>query len=181
MKLYEIMDQEPAPERVTGRLGDDELGVAYEKLRRSEMSKEEINQFAHEMVEQGRYPRSPESLKFVMSRMHIILHGIAPQGETQSRADVMFRDTKPIINYVLKRGELDQEDIDYHIGEARKELAERPPPKVKVKPEEARKMMSDFYRENKANLPPTITQAREQIIQDIMNGDTAEEAFAKHM
>ena len=75
------------------------------------MSKEEIADFAREMVESGRYPRTVESLRFILNRMHIVLHGVAPEGETQSRADVMFRDTQPIINYVLSRGDLDEEDI----------------------------------------------------------------------
>lgn len=179
MKLFELLD--PQQELVTGRLTDEEFSLAYNKLVQNEMSKEEIKNFARDMVAEGRYPRSEQSLIFLMSRMHIILHGLAPEGETQNRADVMFRDTQPIINYVLKRGELDEEDIRYHIGQAREELANRPPPRVKIKPEDARKMMSDFYMANKDTLPRNIGQQRNQIIQDIINGMSAEEAFSKYM
>lgn len=177
MKLFEIVD--PNQERVTGRLSDEEFEVAYNKLQQNEMSKEEIADFAREMVESGKYPRSVESLKFLLSRMHIILHGIAPEGETQNRAEVMFRDTQPIINYVLKRGDLDEEDIRYHLGHAREELANRPPPKAKITPDQARQMMSDYYMANRDRIPKRAVQYRDQIIQDIIGGASPEEAFSK--
>lgn len=178
MRLFEIMETPPP---VRGRLTDEELRVAYDKLIRNEMSKEEIADFARDMVEKGEYPRTVGSLIFVLSRMHIILHGIAPEGETQNRADIMFRDTRPIIDYVLRRGDLDEEDIQYHLGHAREELASRPSPRAKIRPEDARKMMSDYYRNNRNMMPKNITQYREQIIQDILNGVPVEQAFSKYI
>lgn len=178
MKLIDLFEQDE--ERVTGRLGPEEFELAYNKLAQNEMSKEEIRDFAREMVESGRYPRSANSLIFLLSRMHIILHGVAPEGETQNRADVMFRDTKPIIDYVIQRGDLDMEDIEQNIGDAKEELASRPIIR-KVKKEEALRMMSEYYKANKERIPRNIQQYREQIVQAIMNGVSPEQAFAQFM
>ena len=176
MLLVELFDEEP--QKVTGRLTDDELGLAYEKLRQNEMSKEEIHDWSRQQVEDGRYPRSPESLKFVLSRMHIILHGVAPEGESPNRADVMFRDTQPIINFVLSKGELDEEDIQMHIGHAREELAQRQPPKAKLKREDALRMMADYYKEHRDILPNNIAKFRDQIVNSILGGMTPDQAFS---
>lgn len=177
MRLVEL--QEP-DERIRRPLGEEEFELAYNKLVQNEMSKEEIRDFARDMVESGRYPRSVESLVFLLSRMHTILHGIAPEGETQARADVMFRDTRPMIDYVLRRGDLDMEDIEYNIGQAKEELAARPVVK-KVKRDEALQMMAEFYNANRELIRPEARQHRDEIVQAIMNGASPEQAFAPYM
>lgn len=193
MRLFEIVDvdvdalpglQEPPqgqPDYATGRLTDEEFKVAYDKLQRSEMSKEEIQDFANEVVSSGQYPRSAGSLVFVMNRMHILLHGLVPEGESANRAEIMFRDTQPMINYVVGRGHLSAEDIHSQIQDAREELEQRPSAKPKIKREDAMRMMGQYFMANKARIPKNVTQYREQIIQDIMNNVSPEEAFSKYM
>lgn len=172
MRLCEIEDI-----HATGRLTNEELGLAYDRLMRSEMTKEEINDFAKDFTTSGRYPRTAGSLIFVMSRMHILLHGVAPEGETQSRADTMFNIPQSMIDYVLGRGDLDEEDLRLHIRNAEEDLAARP---VRLRKEDALKVMSEFYRAHKPTLPKDIGSHREEILSDIMNGVPAEQAFAKY-
>lgn len=176
MLLEEIMDE---PQQ-TSRLGEDEFRLAYDKLFRHEMTKEEISTWSREVAEEGRYTRTFQSLEFVMNRMHILLHGIAPEGESPTRAGTMFKISQPMVNYVIERGDFDHEDISAHVEHAKEELAERPLPRPRMKPEEARKIMSDYYQANKNNIPRTVTTHRESIIQDILNGLSAEEAFDRH-
>lgn len=184
MKLYEVapVDDEY---RVTGRLSDEEFEIAYNKLSQNEMSREEIMDFSKEMVETGRYPRTVRSLYFLMSRMHIILHGIAPEGETETTAEVMFQDTKPIVDYVLKRGDLDEEDVQHHIGQAREELATRPKKETKeeyaARLDKAQKDMFAYYKANKARMPKNVVAHKEEIVQSIMQGLSPEEAFQRYM
>ncbi len=49
----------------------------------------------------------------------------------------------------------------------------------KIKEPEALQLMSDYYRANRAALPPSVKAYREVIIELIMAGFPAEEAFAK--
>ena len=66
-------------------LTDEEFEIAYNKLVQNEMSKDDINEYSHTMFDEGRYPRSKDSLQFLLTRMHIVLHGEAPSGETPER------------------------------------------------------------------------------------------------
>ena len=52
-------------------------------------------------------------------------------------------------------------------------------PRKQVKEQDALKLMSTYYFENKSNLPTTIRQSREQIIELIMECFSPAEAFAK--
>lgn len=57
-------------------------------------------------------------------------------------------------------------------------VADKIKPKKRVKPEEARKLMSDYYQANKAQLPPEIKEFREYIIEMISEGVSACDAFS---
>lgn len=111
--------------------------------------------------------------------MHILLHGVAPEGETPNRASTMFNIPRRLAQFVVDQGDLDWDDLHYHIEEAKRELAERPVTK-KLTREDALKAMSDFYKANRASLPKDIVQHREEIVQDIMNGVPPDQAFAKY-
>ena len=49
----------------------------------------------------------------------------------------------------------------------------------KLKKDEALKIMSDYFKQNKANLPKTIAARREAIVELLIQGFTAEQAFAE--
>lgn len=175
------------------RLTDEEFEIAYNKLVQNEMSKEEIDEYSHGMVDAGMYPRTKNSLQFLLTRMHIVLHGEAPSGEAPERADVMFKDTKPIIDYVLRQGHLDEEDIEYHIGNAKEELATRKTRK-EIEADEAEAYalrrdayyrMYDYYRANKDSMPKKFVQDvaryKEDLTDAVASGLSPEKAFAPYI
>jgi len=49
----------------------------------------------------------------------------------------------------------------------------------KIKEVDALKIMSDYYQANQKDLPPSVRQRREMIIELIMEGYPVEEAFSK--
>ena len=49
----------------------------------------------------------------------------------------------------------------------------------KLKKAEALKIMSDYFKQNKANLPRSITTRRELIVELLIQGFTAEQAFSE--
>jgi hypothetical protein len=51
-------------------------------------------------------------------------------------------------------------------------------PRKPVKEAKALELMSTYYQQNKASLPPSIRKNREQIVELIMEGFSPEEAFA---
>lgn len=55
--------------------------------------------------------------------------------------------------------------------------AEKIKPKKRVKPDEARKLMSDYYQAHKGELPSEITEFREYLIEMISEGVSVEDAF----
>ena len=56
--------------------------------------------------------------------------------------------------------------------------ADRIKPKVRVKPEMARKLMSDYYLAHKDEFSPEIREFREYLIEIISEGVSVEDAFA---
>jgi hypothetical protein len=56
--------------------------------------------------------------------------------------------------------------------------ADATPPARKPKDLEARQIMSDYYRAHKSELPSAVAKHREAIIAFLMDGMSAEEAFA---
>lgn len=56
-------------------------------------------------------------------------------------------------------------------------VAEKIKPKKRIKPEEARRLMSDYYQANKNSLPSEIKEFREFLIEMIMEGVSPSDAF----
>lgn len=175
MKCHEILNENDQPD--TGHLSDSELTVVYNHLGQSQMSKEEIDQAADQIIDGIEYQRSKQSAIFALTRMHILVHGVAPEGETQNRADTMFQIPNKMIQFVVNQGDYDQDDLHAHIEHAKEELANRP---VKKSRNKATEMMAKYYQQHKQMLPHTVKDYREQIIQDIMDGMSAEDAFEKY-
>ena len=173
MLLHQIFEN--IEDKATGRLTDEELFLAYDKLMQGEMTKEEIKEFATTMADQGDFMRTPASAEFILSRMHILLHGQAPHGETQARAETMFAIPRSMFDFVIRQGDLSEEDLHYHIDQAKQELASRA---VKINREQAVQIMSDYYRQNKDSLPKDIVNHRDQIIDNLINGMLPQQAFS---
>jgi hypothetical protein len=106
--------------------------------------------------------------------MHILVHGLAPHGETESRAEKMFGIPETMIKFANKKGY----DTFENIKKAKVDLAGRP---VRRKEPVARQMMAEYYRANKDRLPKDIAQHRDAIIKDLMAGLSPEEAFGRYV
>jgi len=66
-------------------------------------------------------------------------------------------------------------DFDGYIKHTQTVIA----PRKRIKQPEAMKVMAQFYSHNKERLPPSVRNKRELIIELLMEGFTAEEAFSR--
>jgi hypothetical protein len=161
------MEQDDGSSRIT----DAQMQMAYDAIVQKELDKTEIDDLAKQFGESDAFGRSYGSATFLLPRMHILVHGVAPHGETESRAEKMFGIPQRMIDFANRKGL----DTLYNMEAAWEELRNRP---VRVKREEAKQIMANYYRANKAALPKNIGQRREEIIDRLMNGATPEEAFS---
>lgn len=166
MKLSQIMEQDDGSTRIT----DAQMQMAYNAVVQKELDTAEIADLAKQFGETDAFGRTAGSASFLLPRMHILVHGLAPHGETEHRAETMFQIPNKMIDFANRMGL----DTVYNIEAAREELRSRP---VRVKRPEAVQIMADYYKANKANLPRDIAKRREEIIDRLMNGATPEEAF----
>lgn len=67
------------------------------------------------------------------------------------------------------------EEFDLHIANLRKDIPRRPKPKLSLA--EAKELMSSYYQQHRASLPKDIASKREEIIEMIRSGISAEKAF----
>lgn len=154
------------------RWNDDELNIVLKNVKNAELSKEEIHDRAKDLVERNDFNRTVDGILFAMNRMHILIHGIAPQGESAARAETMFKIPESMIKFAQSKGY----DAFENIKKARIDLQGRP---VRVKQDVATRLMSDFYKENKDSMPGDIGQHRDDIIKSIMTGLSPDESFAR--
>lgn len=158
------------------RLPPELLAKAFNAIKHREFDWEEILDLSMEFGEADDYSRTAGSAKFLLARMHVLVHGIVPHGVSQGSEKLFFRVSQSMIDFVNE--EIGSEEAAANIDRARNELAGRPDP---VNQKQATQMMFNYYRTNKANLPANITRHREDLIKDIIAGLTPEEAFARHI
>lgn len=151
----------------------EEFELVFQAIKGAEVSKEEIIDLAKTLGERDDFDRTTAGAVFALNRMHILVHGTAPYGETESRAEKMFGIPDTMIRFARSKGY----DTFENIEKARAELKGRP---VRRKEPEARQMMAAYFQQNKERLPRDITQHRKAIINDLMAGLTAEEAFGRY-
>lgn len=172
MKLADLVESDFSTE--SGRsLNDTHFEMAFNAIKNKELDKAGIKDLAKEFGESDKFDRTADSAEFVLSRMHILIHGLAPHGETQNRAETMFTIPKTMIDFANRKGL----DTFENIERAKIDLKGRP---IKRKQPEATKMMADYYKANKDKLPKDIAKQRENLIKDIMSGLSPEEAFARY-
>lgn len=162
-----------APDTGKG-LTDVHYQIALNAIKSKELDKAEIFDLSKELADREEFDRTVGSAMFVLNRMHILIHGIAPHGETEKRAETMFAIPQKMVDFAERGGY----DTFENIKRARVELKSR---SVRVKEPQARQMMSDYYQANKTNLPKNLAQHRDEIIRNIMLGLTPEEAFARYI
>jgi len=153
----------------------EQIELAYSKLGEANrsfntaLSIEEITDLAQELYESS--GRSPASWVFLLTRLHVLVFGMAPHGISESRAEKMFGyPSKEMVRFAQGEGI----DVEGQITAAREELRNRP---VRVKRDVAVGIMADYYKTNKATLPKDIVKYREEIIGRLMAGASPEQAF----
>lgn len=154
---------------------DKELELVFQAVKSSELSKEEVIEVAKSLIERDDFDRTTAGATFALNRMHVLVHGIAPEGETERRAEKMFAVPSSMIKFAKAKGY----DTSENLKKAKAELKGRTAV-VRLKEPEARQLMATYYKEHKDKLPKTIGQKRTEIIKDLMTGMSAEEAFKKH-
>lgn len=151
------------------QLSDTHYDIAFNAVIKKELDKDEIKDICLELNEGEEYDRNEHSAEFLLSRMHILVHGLAPHGETQNRAETMFNICDKMIDYANRKGL----DTLFNIGLAKVDLADRP---IRVKYEVAKKMVADHYFSiPKINRPKVD---RDAVIEQVMEGTPVEEALA---
>ena len=170
VKAARDLGQRSRDMELSGRLTDKHFELAFNAVKNQELEKEEIADLSRELADTEQYGRSKDSANFILNRMHILVHGVAPGGETERRAETMFGIPKTMIDFANRKGI----DTDYNIEHAREELRNRP---SRIKRPEAMKIMSDYYMANKATLPKSVKGQREEIIGRLMQGMAPEQAF----
>ena len=176
MKLAEAQKYVKAgefAEDMSRGLSDAHYMVALNSIKNKELDKAELADLSRDFAENENWDRTAASAEFVLNRMHILIHGAAPDGETERRAETMFSIPQKMIKFAEKQGY----DTFENIKKARVDLKGRP---VRRKEAEAKKLMSDYYMANKANLPKDIAKHRKAIISDLMAGLSPEEAFGRY-
>lgn len=104
------------------KLTDKHFNIAYNLVVKNELDKDVIKDLSKVMYESEEYDRTNNSAEFLLSRMHILVHGLAPHGETERRAETMFTIPETMIDYANKKGL----DTVFNISYAREELKNRP-------------------------------------------------------
>ena len=153
-----------------------QMTIAYKKLQEANpsvntaLSIEEIADIAKTLSESDEFARTEGSAMFILTRMHVLIEGMAPYGVSEKRAETLFMPSTNMVEFVEELGY----DADIQIANARKDLQQRP---VKVKRPDAVQIMADYYKDNKDDLPKSVVKHREVIIDCIMNGMSVEESF----
>jgi len=171
MKLAELYeDEQPF------NISEEDMERVYKKVVNRELDASEVMDLARELIDEDGYTRNLGSARFLINRMHILIHGIAPYGVSERSAETMFTAPKPLISFIEKKGY----DADKNIKHAKEEVKTR---RAKVKKDVATKMMADYYKANKKKFTPEqdkkLRAERGNIIKDIMSGTKPADAFTK--
>ena len=163
-----LNDLQPAKQRP--RLQDEHFQKAFELVKDQELDKKEIAELAHDIGETDEYDRTKASAELLLARMHILVHGVAPYGETQKRAEEFLTISQSMVDFANRMGY----DTLYNIDHAREELKNRP---VRIPRDEAAQLVWDYYRKNKDFLPKTVGQHKEELTDKVASGVSVEDVF----
>lgn len=145
-------------------LQDEELELAFAIVKNSSLKKHELHKQVHELSQV--YTRSEQSLYILCIRMYFVLHGKMPANITDGN-NSWYSASKLLVQFVLSRGQ--------SVSKEFKEVMNKEKPVVSR--EQARKLMSEYYKNNKSWIPDTIRPKREFVLDCIQQGSTAEQAF----
>ena len=158
------------------RFTEQEFNMAYKAVVKESLTTEEIKALAQQFTESDKWTRTAASAIFLLSRMYIIVHSDIPHGMTEKQAETFFIPSYRMEQWAEKQGL----NPTQAIANAKQRAKNIP---KKVKRPEAAVMMSNYYRANKNKLIDVseLKKHRDVIINKIMNGTSAEQAFAPYI
>lgn len=177
MKLEELFEQD---EKMGGEwnISERDMEIVYSALRnRGELDQSDVLPLAQELVDEfDGYSRNVGSARFLINRMHVIMHGMAPLGVTEHSAQQFFQPARPLIQFMSAKGYNPEEAINLARDEARTRLTKR-------KEEDARNLMASYYRQIRQTLTPqqdkNVRANRDQLIQGLKTGASPEDVFGQ--
>ena len=179
-------------------LTKEELDLAYDKVtqRDQNLSYDDMKEWAKEMVEAGRYPRTPHSLHLLTAGMFVIIHGMIPHGANFNNVESwLAMDNQRMKKYILSRNDFDQEDLDdareklqAKIGNIRdsiKSATDAGNSPVSFK--KAEKMVDNYYNlHSPGNLtkvlsPEQFNSIKRKLVDEVSHGHPIAQVFKKHV
>ena len=158
------------------RFTEQHFKMAYDAVSREMVDMSEIREIAKEFEESEEYGRTQSSAIFLLTRMHILIHGYAPHGITERSAEQMFIPSKPMEDFVKQLGY----DVDSNIEQARhdmqvrKEVEEKRKELVATAPNKVFK----YYKQHKQKFK-NVPLNKYKLIDLVSNGMPVEKAFAQ--
>ena len=169
MKLEQLFENIALGTRFT----PEELEIVYNALlgHNEELDISDVKSMAQAISEREDWDRNVGSAQFAIARMHVLFHGVAPHGVTERTAETWMVPSKPMDEFAKGKGI----NVDTMVDRARRQLKGR---KVQVPYEDAKKQVFDYYTKELRHLGHTSADFdRTLLVQDVMAGLTAEEAF----
>lgn len=180
MKISNILSEDVPGANDTrhgSRLSLRQIEMVYNKVMSESqpLTVEEVNEMAQDLELNSEFGRTSGSAYFAIMRMHILIHGMAPYDVSEGRAETMFANFSKAMEQFADSVGI---NAQAQISSAREEMKSRP---QKVKRPDAMKMMSEYYMKMKNRLSPEVKNHRDEIIGQLMNGVSAEEAFSPYL
>lgn len=171
MKVFEILYEADS----TFNISDDDMEIVFQVMKNQpELHVRDIKGVAEEIMDETAYSRNVGSAQFLIQRMHVILHGLAPHGVTERTAEAWMTPSGPLFKFMAKKGFEPEE----RIRQARVDLKGRKP---QITYDQAKKQMSDEARSLDKQTLQVLIPKKNEIMADIMAGLTARESFNRHL
>lgn len=171
MKVFEILKEADG----TFNISNDDMEIVFQAMKNQpELHVRDIKGVAEEIMDETAYSRNVGSAKFVIQRMHVILHGMAPHGVTERTAEAWMTPAKPLLKFMASKGFEPEE----RIRQARINLKGRKP---QITYDQAKQMMADEAKNIDSATVRILVPKKNEIMSDIMAGLTARESFNRHL
>lgn len=158
------------------RWSDKDLDILFKKIKTTTLTKEDTRELAVEIETEHDLGRTEVGIYQILIQLHMIVHGSFPEGVIVGEGRwTTVGDT--IVKFGRTKGYEAEENIKKANTDMKDRVARK---KAKVSKEKATKMMADYYKANKADLPKTISKQRDALIKDIMIGTPVDKAFNKY-
>jgi hypothetical protein len=173
MRLAELFENAE-----THAISAEDMEHVYNALKKKgELDQRDVGPLAAELADEyDAFSRTKGSAEFIINRMHVLMHGMAPTGYTEHSAETFMQPARPLIAFMRNKGHDTQEAIYQAQEEAKERVA-------KLKREPAIKAVIDYYRQIKSSLTPQqdriVRASKEQLTQAMMAGNKIDVVFSQ--